>query len=118
MELIKRDAAIKRIKEYALNAYGIDLDDSLQFSGSSLPENYCEGLYEAMELINDVPTIDAAPVVHGRWRIKRGNYITGGGNPLWECSRCGHVCGASLLPPKYHFCPNCGARMDGGEGHG
>lgn len=63
--------------------------------------------------IDDAPTIDTAPVVHGRWKTKRGNYITGGGDPLWECSQCGHIYGASLLPPKYHFCPNCGCKMKG-----
>lgn len=60
-------------------------------------------------------------VVHGRWKPKRGNYITGGGNPLWCCSNCGYTVGASLLPPKSNYCPNCGAKMDGvcqeGDGH-
>ena len=62
-EYIECKAAINRIKEYASDVYGIDLDDAKQFSGDSLAENYCEGLYEATELIDDMPTADVAPVV-------------------------------------------------------
>lgn len=62
-EYIKRKAAINRIKEYALDVYGIDLDDANQFSGYSRAENYCEGLYEGTELIDDMPAADVAPVV-------------------------------------------------------
>ena len=62
-EYIKREAVINRIKEYALDVYGIDLDDAKQFGGGSRSENYCEGLYEATELIDDIPAADVAPVV-------------------------------------------------------
>lgn len=61
-EYIKREAAINRIKNYASDVYGINLDDAKQFSGDSLSENYCEGLYEATELIADIPTVDAVAV--------------------------------------------------------
>ena len=46
-EYIERATAIKRIKEYSLTAYDINLDNKEEFAGNSLPENYCEGLYEA-----------------------------------------------------------------------
>lgn len=61
-EYIECKAAISRIKEYALDVYDIDLDDTKQFSGGSLSENYCEGLYEATELIADIPTVNAVVV--------------------------------------------------------
>lgn len=51
--------------------------------------------------------VDAVPVVHGKWnRILRGNY---------ECSRCG--CSPYYAESIYtlHYCPNCGAKMDGGK---
>lgn len=52
---------------------------------------------------------DVAPVVHGRWEL---------GNPI--CPVCGEDKFKDLdadiwcdwLPP---FCPNCGAKMDGGD---
>ena len=31
----------------------------------------------------------------------------------WKCSVCG--CTFEDEEPNYNFCPNCGARMDGGE---
>ena len=51
---------------------------------------------------------DVAPVVHGRW-VSNGipDSILSG------CSACGFSCGAS----SFRYCPNCGARMDGGDDH-
>lgn len=63
-EYIERAAAIKRIKEYSLTAYQINLDNEEEFAGNSLPENYCEGLYEATELLDDLPAADVAEVRH------------------------------------------------------
>lgn len=60
------------------------------------------------------PTIEAAPVVHGRWiPIEYDGYADG--YPvwdLWECSECQeeHSGDEDTLTP---YCPNCGARMDG-----
>lgn len=44
-------------------------------------------------------------VVHGRWG---DNGIPG--SILSGCSECGFTCGAR----SFSYCPNCGARMDGG----
>ena len=48
---------------------------------------------------------DVAPVVHGRWIHDINN--------LYGCSECG---GRETMSPKKlkPFCPNCGAKMDGG----
>lgn len=62
-EYIKRKSAIYRIKDYASDVYGIDLDDASQFGGDSVEENYCEGLYESTELLDDIPAADVVPVV-------------------------------------------------------
>lgn len=52
---------------------------------------------------------DVAPVIHGHW-IKRGG--------SWYCSYCDKgyriTCG-SVAANNHHFCPNCGAMMDGGD---
>lgn len=50
------------------------------------------------------PTIDAVEVVHGSWE----KYLNEG--LLWRCSICG-----SRINAPYHYCPNCGAKMDGEE---
>ena len=68
------------------------------------------------EMIQDAPTVDVVPVVHGRWerigiRGRKGLQIY----PC--CSACGMVSAAYRsewegLRGAWKFCPNCGARMD------
>lgn len=50
-----------------------------------------------------------APVVHGQW-IESANFDTG----FWVCSKCRFVSEAIAAHKLYGYCPNCGARMDGG----
>ena len=104
-EYIERDTAIKRIKEYALSVFGIDLDNSQEYAGRSLPENYCEGLYEATELIDDLPAADVAPVRHARWVYDHWCEF--------KCSVCGEFSNSKPYRGKENYCPNCGAIMDG-----
>lgn len=66
---------------------------------------FYEGEVTARKLIAEQPTIDAVPVVRGKWTLwgRRGIY-----GVMYECSSC-HA--------KYdgitRFCPNCGADMRG-----
>ena len=64
----------------------------------------------ARKTVHHCSTIDAIPVVHGRWGAifeKLWNVefevVTG-----FECSNCGHLEGF-----ESNYCPNCGAKMDG-----
>ena len=67
-----------------------------------------------MALIDEQPTVDAVPVVHGRYEmgIDEGDYEYG------TCSVCGYneynAFGCCL---PHNYCPNCGAKMDG-DGNG
>ena len=68
---------------------------------------------EAIDCINAEPAADVAPVVHGGWKVIHKKYqFTGGGNPVYACSECEWVYGATLVP-RYNYCPNCGAKMGG-----
>jgi hypothetical protein len=58
--------------------------------------------YQAQSIIDDAPTVDAAPVVHGKWH-KRGNEKT--------CSVCEFIYYSNN--DEWNYCPNCGAKMDG-----
>ena len=110
-EYIKRDTAIKRIKEYALSVFGVDLDNSQEYAGRSLPENYCEGLYEATELIDGLPAADVAPVRHGQGGYY-DTYIDG--ITIFRCTCCGDLqSGRDGWGWKKNYCPNCGAKMNG-----
>ena len=78
---------------------------------------YVTGVYaarvEEMEL-EEVPTVDAAPVVHSRWIEP----VPGDGFPY--CGNCKAPAldkGLFLNPKlmdwyKTKYCPNCGAKMD------
>lgn len=69
-------------------------------------------------IVYQQPLIDDAPVVHGRWekcwQEKSKHYF--------RCSNChtAFIDGISgAIAPEYgsrawRFCPNCGAKMDGG----
>lgn len=111
---IEREKAIKRIKEYALDAYNIDLDKPDEYAGNSFPQNYCEGLYGATELLDDLQDDDVATVRYGRWIDA---YPEIEPNPMFMygfCSECGFEQGISN---KLKFCHNCGSKMDRGENH-
>lgn len=64
----------------------------------------------AMEIVASPPAADVAPVVHGRWeRDADGD---------WYCTNCDEVVAIceSGRERTYRkpYCPNCGAKMDGG----
>ena len=60
------------------------------------------------QCIDQAPTIDAVPVVHGRWiPVPSSDMVTGKAH---ECSECQKMRFGSFKP---NYCPNCGAKMDG-----
>lgn len=64
-------------------------------------------IHRCCEEIDKQPTIEAEPVRHGRWVHHNGGY-----SDHFECTACGDDI---VLTGKWRFCPNCGAKMDGGE---
>ena len=54
-------------------------------------------------IIEKQPTVDAAEVVHGRWK----HIHVGGFGYIPACSECG------WHDSETNYCPNCGAKMDG-----
>ena len=58
--------------------------------------------------IKNRPAADVAPVRHGRWTPLQIN-----GHAMGvTCSECNTTWDA-----ESNFCPNCGAKMDGGDGN-
>ena len=68
---------------------------------------YNDYAYAAMEVIKRLPAADVAPVVHGRWIPTEYPFM----NECEDCSSCGY---RTLYGNGYDYCPNCGAKMDGG----
>ena len=56
-----------------------------------------------------IPSDDVAPVRHGRW-IEKDKYTFG---VMYDCS----ICDNRILDNghSWNYCPNCGAKMDGGN---
>ena len=61
--------------------------------------------------LSEQPIVDAVEVVHGRWEPRKD--VPG----FVQCSVC-HDCNIYDDWPdgkKWNYCPNCGAKMDGGS---
>lgn len=84
-EYIERSAAIKAAK----HAWAKGLE----------PSQYIEAL----------PAADVAPVVHSYWEHK----ITDDGENIGICHNCKYP--VSWFWEQAKYCPNCGAKMDGGN---
>ena len=56
-------------------------------------------------IIKDAPTIDAEPVRHGEWEV-----VDEVEPRRYGCSSCKRISWN-----RSNYCPNCGAKMDGGE---
>ena len=80
-----------------------------------LANNHKNKVVDANDIARFI-TIEAEPVRHGRWvRLSYGCYADG--YPVydeWECSECHFVCEGEG-EPNLNYCPNCGAKMDGGK---
>ena len=72
-------------------------------------------------MYNVTRTSDYAPVVHGRWIERNISDVSDCGFDAIQfakCSCCGlyHTTPYAYYFTNYKYCPNCGAKMDGGEG--
>ena len=85
-EYIERDAAIDAIMKVYVRTAGYKAR---------------ERVFEAEEAVHRLPAADVAPVVHGH-RVDDGGFYA-------RCSQCDGV-----LPFCANYCPNCGAKMNGG----
>ena len=93
MRLIDADALLEKITQYAEYSHGVILGNMF--------------LREVVDEIEEAPTVDAAPVVHGRWIFE---YWKSGYIKRCYCSECGNAPKDAYSPPNY--CDNCGAKMD------
>ena len=97
----------------------IDADESLKRINNIFPRriesDYQKGIAVGMAMakvaINEQPTVDVEPVRHGRWIIKPDPY--GFFDEIPVCSECGCT---TKMRETYHYCPNCGAKMEVEDG--
>ena len=113
MRLIDADVPKEKLQadhDFYINAWG---------GFKNLPANdkaRVDELTAAIAAVVNAPTIDAVPVVHGRW-VKANGMMP----PEYHHRRCCSVCGGWALYDHIgrewtsKYCPNCGAKMDAEE---
>ena len=109
-EYIEREALEKNLNERL--AYLLDKNGPYDY--------FTDGYDEAVSTVEEYLSADVVPVVHGRWDEVDLVELESGGNELirtpnagLRCSNCRNCCKTELLW-KNNYCPNCGAKMDGG----
>ena len=106
MRLIDADALMEEFElaQKSARQHGRDYANAFYNNQEICTEWWC-----VEEMVDNQPTVEAAPVVHGRW-VKQ--------NPLVDTEECSH-CGYNIVSTELEtpFCPWCGAamKMDGGE---
>ena len=99
------------------------LEDLRSYTALNKEQDYYRGETNALKIaicdVEDAPTIDAVPVVHGAWEEETvDSYEENAVIADWQSARCS-VCKRYLTTPymyyftKYDYCPHCGAKMDG-----
>ncbi len=96
LDLISRDEALEVLCDYCSIEGHCSADGCAEY-----------------QKISKLTTVDAVPVVHGRW-VKVDHYPP-------ECSICGDIAPLTCDGEAHYmgnYCPNCGAKMDGGNEDG
>ena len=97
MRLIDADELINKLNKFESDVHGsaecyssvTEITETIEYVGI---------------LIDETPTVEAVPVVHGEWV---NEYINRYGHPCHCCS----VCGFHASHQDKNFCPECGADM-------
>ena len=97
-DLISRSALIKKIRDYADEVGCVRGEYEL-----------ANGILKAISVVEDTPTVEAKPVVHGEWIDTQPDYHPGCGNNAHVCSICGDY--YTTEPEDLFFCPRCSADM-------
>lgn len=72
-------------------------------------KHFINGIESVLEYAENLPAADVAPVVHGRWKYyhKQNKAV---------CAHCSFERDLDENFGAAISCPNCGAKMDGGNG--
>ena len=103
-EYIEREALMRRIKE-------IHCAECDSYHGVRCRACWVD---DTLDYIDSEPAADVTPVRHGRWvsvphKLARICSV---------CNRDEPYKFADIDADVYDYCPNCGAKMDGGAGNG
>lgn len=114
-EFIKTEAAIAIIEEKQKELCPVGRYGRGYVYGSDR-EKY-DAWDEIIDALENIPAADVAPVVHARF-VETERPIRDGKSKVygWECTACKRFTRSPFVD-SWEFCPNCGAKMDGGDGN-
>lgn len=98
-EYIDRDALIKRICEEKCRS---------EYGKCQKGRNGNKVILCVCDFIRMQKAADVAPVVHGKWKPTEYPIMS----ECEDCSECGY---RTVYGNGFKFCPNCGAKMGGGN---
>ena len=82
-------------------------------AAEKIAEKHGIPLGDLVDTFAEIPAADVVEVRHGRWTIAEDDYC---GLNIVKCSVCHEEwCfeeGDDVFDLNYHYCPNCGAKMD------
>lgn len=99
-EYIEREKAIKKFENYRADCENEGYIETAQVFEDCVGE------------LRDIPAADVAPVVHSQWIEGSENFTCGNYNA--ECRKCHANIRWDGCDEDFNYCPNCGAKMDGG----
>ena len=100
MRLIDADALVQRYKEHK----------ELLAKNREKNQEKINFLHALTLDVKRAKKIEAEPVRYGRWKAEIITDALGCKRYFYACSVCG-----KKSDDWYDYCPNCGAKMDGGE---
>lgn len=103
MRLIDGSALLKELRKVQKECE----KDGQEMGGESVL--IAVGLDDACDIVKSVPTVDAKPVLHGRWVKKEYKSVD---SVLWLCSECNRRAADKFEIRSWKYCPSCGAKMD------
>ena len=94
-----------------------EIDDAMKQAHDQFNFVAAQLLAIVKQSVQEQPTIKAAPVRNGTWKY---GYNPDVGILCYFCSACGKEAywDTDYGQQRFDFCPNCGARMDGGAENG
>lgn len=108
-EYIEREALIEKLRTMPIPKQA--------GSANTWLDNCAVGVNAAIWEVASFPTADVAQVVYGRWIHSRYEDCSEQFE-LVKCSQCNHEAYAmAIYVHGGNYCPNCGAKMDGGADH-
>lgn len=69
-------------------------------------KGYDAAIDAAICIVENTPAANVAPVRHGEWQEING---------IFRCSLCEYSFEHEGYQHFFNYCPNCGAKMDGGD---